>query len=150
MFAYHNRGGLKDLWEIGGMVRIPLYFKRKQKHEIEEAGARLSAEWEQLESLRASVQFSLKDHYLEAVTSERLLRLYEQTILPQETLTLEATSASYQVGEMEFLSVIDSLLKLATDEIRYYEYLTNFQKALARMEPIVGRELTHSGEGGVK
>ena len=143
LFAYHDRGGLPDVWEVGGMARIPLYFNRKQKYEIEEAGERLSAAWEQQESLRASLRFSVKDHYLEATTSERLLRLLEQTIIPQETLTLEATSASYQVGGIDYLSVIDSLLKVTSDEISYYEYLTNFQKALARLEPIVGVELTH-------
>ncbi|MBI3896187.1 MAG: TolC family protein [Acidobacteria bacterium] len=142
MFSYHNRGGLPSLWEIEGTARIPLYFNRKQKYEIEEAGARLSAAWEQRESLRASIQFSLKDHYLEATTTERLLQLLEQTIVPQETLTLEAASASYQVGGIDFLSVIDSLLKIVNDEVRYYEYLTNFQKALTRLEPIVGVELT--------
>ncbi len=141
-FAYHNRGGLRDYWTIGGTARIPLYFNRKQRYEIEEADARLAASRERYQSVRASLQFSLKDHYLEAVTSERLLRLFEETIIPQETLTLEATSASYQVGEIDFLSIIDSLLKLVNDEIRYYDYLTNFQKALARLEPIVGMELT--------
>jgi len=142
MFAYHNRGGLRDYWTIGGTARIPLYFNRKEKYEIEEAGARLAASRERYDSVRTSLQFSLKDYYLEAVTAERLLRLFEETIIPQETLTLEATSASYQVGEVDFLSIIDSLLKLVNDEIRYYEYLTNFQKALARLEPIVGVELT--------
>ncbi len=77
-----------------------------------------------------------------ATTSERLLRLYEKTIIPQETLTLEATSASYEVGAIDFLSVIDSLIKLVNDELSYYEHLTNYQKALARLEPFVGVELT--------
>ena len=142
MFAYHNRGGLKDVWEIGGTLRIPLYFGRKQKYEIEAAGSELSAARQSRESLRASLLFRLKDAYLEATTSQRLLELLEQTIVPQETLTLEATSASYQVGAADSLSVISSLLQLTMDEIRYYEYLTKFQQALARMEPIVGEELT--------
>lgn len=142
MFAYHNRGGLKDIWEIAGTIRIPLYFNRKQKYEIDSAGARVSAAKEQLESLRSSVQFELKDAYLEATTSERLMRLFEETIVPQDTLTLEATTASYRVGRADALSMITSLMQLSNDEIRYYEYLTRFQKALARMEPLVGEELT--------
>ena len=142
MFAYHNRGGMKDIWEVAGTIRIPLYFKKKQKYEIDSAGARLSAAKEQLESLRASVQFELKDAYLEATTTERLLRLFEEAIVPQETLTLEATTASYRVGRADALSMITSLMQLSNDEIRYYEYLTRFQKALARIEPLVGEELT--------
>lgn len=142
VFAYHNRGALRDYWTIGGTARIPLYFGRKQKHEIQEADARLSAARERHESIRALLQFQVKDQYLAATTSERLLRLFERTIIPQETLTLEATSASYEVGAIDFLSVIDSLIKLLNDELRYYEHLTNYQKSLARLEPLVGVELT--------
>lgn len=142
VFAYHNRGALRDYWTIGGTARIPLYFGRKQKHEILEADSRLSAARERNESIRALLQFQVKDQYLAATTSERLLRLFERTIIPQETLTLEATSASYEVGTIDFLSVIDSLIKLVDDELRYYEHLTSYQKALARLEPLVGVELT--------
>jgi outer membrane protein TolC len=142
MVAYHNRGGLKDLWEIGGMVRIPIYFRRKQNVQIEEATARLEASQATYQDLRAAMEFELKDRYLEAKTSERLLALLQETVIPQETLTLEASSASYQVGKADFLSVLDSLLKLTSDEIRYYEHLTTYQKALAAMEPMVGMELT--------
>jgi outer membrane protein, heavy metal efflux system len=143
MFAYHNRGGLKDLWEMGGTVRIPLYFGRKQKYEIDAAASELAAAKKRDEGLRAAAQYSLKDVYSEATVFQRLRRLLEQTIIPQETLTLEATMASYQVGSADSLSVVSSLIQLTSDEIRYYEYLAKFQKALARMEPIVGEELTH-------
>ena len=142
MFAYHNRGGLKDLWEIAGTVRVPLYFGRKQKYEIEAASAELSAAKNQQDALRAAVQFKLKDAFLEATTAQRLLALLEQTIIPQETMTLEATSSSYQVGAADSLAVIQSLVQLTEDQVRYYEYLTRFHQALARMEPLVGEELT--------
>ena len=141
VFAYHNRGVLRDYWTIGGTARIPLYFGRKQKHEIQEADSRLAAARERYASIRALLQFRVKDQYLAATTSERLLRLFEKTIIPQETLTLEATSNSYEVGSIDFLSVIDSLTKLLNDELSYYEHLANHQKALARLEPFVGIEL---------
>lgn len=142
VFGYHNRGGLPDRWSIGGTMRIPLYFGRKQKQEIEEADARLAAAEERYSSLRAQLALAVKDHYLSATTSERLQRLFAKTIIPQETLTLEATAASYEVGAVDFLSVIDSLIKLLEDELSYYEHVTNYQKALAALEPLVGVELT--------
>lgn len=142
VFAYHNRGQLRDYWTIGGTARIPLWYGRKQKYEIEEAEARLGSAQEKYESLRARARFDVKDHYLQATTSGRLLALYEKTIVPQDTLTLEATAASYQVGSIEFLSVVDGLLKLVDDELAYYQHLANYQKALAQLEPLVGVELT--------
>jgi len=141
VFAYHNRGQLRDYWTIGGTARIPLYYNRKQKQELEEAEARLSAARARQESLRAQAQFQVKDLFLQATTSERLLALYEKTIVPQDTLTLEASAASYQVGTIEFLSVVDGLLKLVDDELAYYEHMITYQKALALLEPLVGVEL---------
>jgi hypothetical protein len=38
--------------------------------------------------------------------------------------------------------LIDSLVTLLDYELKYYEVLTDFQKALARLEPYVGSELT--------
>ncbi len=50
--------------------------------------------------------------------------------------------ASYQVGKIEFLSVLDSLTKLLNDELSYWENFASYQKALAELEPLVGVELT--------
>lgn len=142
VFAYHNRGQLRDYWTIGGTARIPLYYGRKQKQQLAEAEARLDAARATQETIRAQAQFEIKDHFLQATTSERLLALYEKTIVPQDSLTLEASAASYQVGAIEFLSVVDGLLKLVDDELAYYEHMISYQKALARLEPLVGVELT--------
>ncbi len=141
-FVYHNRGALADYWTIGGTATIPLYFSRKQRRGIEEAGAELAAARERYSNNVALLFFKLKDLYLRATTSDRLARLYGEAITPQETLTLEATTASYETGKVDFLSVIDSAIKLLNDELTYYEHLTKYLKALAELEPFIGVELT--------
>lgn len=141
-FVYHNRGGLRDFWTIGGTAKIPLYFSRKQRRGIEEAAADEAASRERYSNNVALLFFKLKDLYLRATTSNRLVRLYGEAITPQETLALEATTASYETGKVDFLSVIDSSIKLLNDELTYYEHLTKYLKALAEMEPLVGVELT--------
>lgn len=142
VFAYHNRGGITDYWTIGGTAKIPLYFWRKQRPAIAEAAASLAAARQRYESALALLFFRLKDQYLAATTADRLTTLYGETVLPQETLTLEATVASYQVGKLEFLSVLDSLMKLLNDELNYWENLVNYQKALVQIELFVGTRLT--------
>jgi outer membrane protein TolC len=141
-FLYHNRGALADYWTIGGTAKIPLYFSRKQRRGIEEAGAELAAARERYSNNVALLLFKLKDLYLRATTSDRLARLYGEAIIPQETLALEATTASYETGKVDFLSVIDSAIKLLNDELTYYEHLTKYLKALAELEPLIGVELT--------
>ncbi|HKX32178.1 MAG TPA: TolC family protein [Blastocatellia bacterium] len=141
-FVYHNRGGLADYWTIGGTAKIPVYFSRKQRSGIEEAAAEEAASRERYSNNTALLFFKLKELYLRATTSDRLTRLYGEAITPQETLTLEATTASYETGKVDFLSVTDSVIKLLNDELTYYEHLTKYLKALAELEPFVGAELT--------
>lgn len=142
VFTYHNRGALLDYWTIGGTAKIPLYFWRKQRRGVEEAAAELAGSRERYSSTQAMLLFRIKDHYLRASTSDRLTRLYGETIIPQETLTLEATTTGYEVGKIDFLSVIDSVIKLLNDELTYYEQLAEYKKALAQLELLVGIELT--------
>lgn len=141
-FTYHNRGGLRDYWTIGGTASIPLYYSRKQRRAIDEAASEEAASRDRYEQNLTLLFFKLKDAYLRAKTSERLTRLYGEVITPQETLTIEATTAGYETGKIDFLSVVDSSIKLLNDELTYYEHLTKYLKALAELEPLIGVELT--------
>jgi outer membrane protein TolC len=123
-------------------VKVPLYFWRKQRNELESAAFSLESAKKQRENTLATLHASLRDTYLVAGTSERLVNLYGSSVIPQARLALESAIAGYQVGRVDFLALIDSLVTLLDYELKYYEVLTDFQKALARLEPYVGSELT--------
>ena len=42
MGGYFNQGSMKDMWEFRVQMNIPIFFARKQRLGVEEAGARLS------------------------------------------------------------------------------------------------------------
>lgn len=140
-FQYMQRPAMPEMWGLSISVRLPLYFWRKQRPALDEA----SAEWTQArrrhEGIRAQLFFRVKDLYLMAVTADRLLRLYEEGIIPQATLALESSIAAYQVGAVDFLTLITNLITVLTYETSYYEQLVTFQKSLAQLEPLIGREL---------
>ncbi len=50
--------------------------------------------------------------------------------------------SSYQVGTADFLTVIGNFSTVLNYEIDYYRELANYQMALARLEPLVGTDLT--------
>jgi outer membrane protein, heavy metal efflux system len=85
----------------------------------------------------------VKDAYTMATTSDQLAELYKTVVIPQASLSLESAYASYGVGTVDFLTLIDTLMTLLEYQLKYYESLTEYQKALAQLEPIVGVELTH-------
>jgi hypothetical protein len=67
-----------------------------------------------------------------------LLNLYSTTIVPQSSLSLESAIAGYEVGKVDFLTLLDNLVTLLNYELSYYEQLTNEEKAVAALEPLVG------------
>ena len=77
-----------------------------------------------------------------ARTSERLLVLYESGIIPQAALSLESALAGYEVGSVDFLTLISNLTTLLNFEMQFYEELAKHEQALANLEPLVATPLT--------
>lgn len=131
-----------DYYMAVAEVKLPVYFWRKQRYAVEEAAARLREARQNVESTEQELIFAAKDQYLIAKTSERLLSLYEAGVIPQSALALESTLAAYEVGTVDFLSLMNSVSTLLSFEMQYYEELAKHEQALARLEPLISRTLT--------
>lgn len=140
-FQYLQRPAMPEMWGLMVSVKIPLYFWKKQRPALEEAASELASAKQTHEQIAAQLLFQIKDQYLMATTAERLLRLYGEGIIPQATLTLESSVASYQVGTVDFLTLLTNVMTVLTYELNYYEQLVTFQKSLAQLEPLIGMEL---------
>jgi outer membrane protein TolC len=76
-----------------------------------------------------------------AKTSERLLAMYEQGVIPQSAASLESALAGYQTGKVDFLTLINNLMILLNQEMDYYRELSSQVKAVARLEELSGVKL---------
>jgi outer membrane protein TolC len=141
MGGYFNSGRLPAMYEFRFDVKVPLYFWRKQRVAVEEQAANLSAARHQYESMGRMLNFGVKEAYLAAQASDDLLKLYSGAILPQSTLALESSVSSYQVGAVDFLTLLTNLRTVLDYEVMYYEELAAFEKALARLEELTGASL---------
>jgi outer membrane protein TolC len=129
-------------------LRVPLYFWRKEKFGVQEAALDVTEARENYEAARNNVLFILKDNFISARTAENLTELYKEGIIPQSTLSLESAISSYQVGEIDFLTLLNNLITLFNFELEYYEQLATFNKSLARIEEVTGIDLTLSNPLG--
>jgi len=132
----------RDYYMAVAEVKIPLYFWRKQRYGVEEAVARFEESRQEYQATRQDLLFAAREQYLIARTSERLLELYESGIIPQSSLSLESALAGYEVGTVDFLTLINNLMTLLSFEMQYYEEIAKHEQALARLEPLVAMELT--------
>ena len=138
--------GIQGVWEVSLGLKIPLYFWRNQKLGIEEAALELKGAEQDYSNTNQALLFNVKENYLTARTSENLMNLYKKGIIPQSGLSLESAVSGYQVGAVDFLTLLDNLVTLFNFEIEYHRQLAEYQKALARIEELSGVELVQNNE----
>lgn len=137
-FTYINRPAIPEMYGVTVGIKLPVYYAQKQRPALTEATASFEAEKRSFENTTTLLMFKIRDKYLAETTARRLLSLYSTTIVPQSSLSLESAIAGYQVGRVDFLTLLDNLVTLLNYELSYYEQLSNEEKAVAALEPLVG------------
>ncbi len=141
-FEYFNRRDLPEMYGLMFKVKVPLYFWRRQRPELEAATSGLLEQRRTYENTLSNLYFQLKDPYLRTTADTKLLDLYGKTIIPQSTLALESSISSYRVATVDFLSLLSNQQTVLDYEMKYYEVLVDYYKTLAMLESVVGEKLT--------
>jgi cobalt-zinc-cadmium efflux system outer membrane protein len=137
----HSASQFPDYYMATAEIKLPIYFGRKQRLGVEEAEARLQESRENYKAARQDLIFAAKDKYFTAMTSEKLLALFQSGIIPQSSTALESALSGYEVGNVDFLTLLNNSITLLNYEMQYYEQLTKHEQALAELEPFVATEL---------
>lgn len=137
----HTGGNFPDYYMASVEVKIPIYYARKQRYALEESYSRLNEAKQNYRTAQQRSIYQVKDQYLAIQSSERILNLYKTTLIPQASLTVDSSASAYEVGNVDFLSLVTNLTTLISLERQYYDEVTRHEQALARLEPVVGKEL---------
>ena len=141
-YMYQQRPDLPDMHGFTVTANIPIFYRTKQREAVREQDEQLASSQRSKENRQTELSFAVKQQYLLAKSSEQLLKLYSQAVVPQSSLALESSMASYQVGTVDFLTILTNFTVVLDYEVSYYRELANYQMALANLEPLVGVELT--------
>jgi len=139
--AYFNRGQFTSLWETRFNVEVPIYFWRKQRYGVREAASRLAEARHAYTSAEQELYFQVKDEYLAAKASDRLVSLYAQAIVPQATLALESSLSGYEVGNVDFLTLMNNFVTILDYETNYWDQYAGLAESMARLEALVATNL---------
>lgn len=139
--GYFNMGGMPAMYMLRADFRIPLYFFRKQRAGVAEQVQLLGESRRNYEAADQSLHFRIKDDFLMADASSRLVDLYGKAVIPQASLALESSLASYETGGVDFLTVLMNYITVVEYEMNYYEELQNYFLALSRLEELTTIEL---------
>jgi outer membrane protein TolC len=142
--GYFNMGGMADMYQFRVDIRVPAYFWRKQRAEVHQEVAVLSQAKKSYEAANRSLEFRVKNEFVQAETAYKLARLYQDSVMPPAKLALESALAGYETGSGEFSMLLMNYMAVVDFELKFHEEMVKFRTAVARLEELVG----HALEGG--
>ncbi|MEK7360593.1 MAG: TolC family protein, partial [Pseudomonadota bacterium] len=131
----------EDLVSFTVAMNLPVWRQDKIEPRIAEAQAMREQAQEMLQAQQNEVLAKLRQQVAVTEQSRKSVRLYETDILPQARLAVEATIEAYRVNRADLLMLLDSQMTLFSYDISRAKELVNFNKALAEIELLAGRQM---------
>jgi outer membrane protein TolC len=137
-----------DMWNLSTSINIPIFYKTKQKQAVHEAESSLSEARHELEAAKLMLSSAIRDNYSMLKTSETLMDLYKNALIPKTYQDFETSLAAYVTGRSEAISVITRLRSLIELETSYRAQFVEREKAIARIMAITGVKTQEPETGG--
>jgi cobalt-zinc-cadmium efflux system outer membrane protein len=136
-----GNGPTRDLApQIGARINLPVR-KARRDAAVAEAQARIAQRRAELDSRIDQVSLQLQEAYEQVVESEKIVHLYEQTILPASRNNVAAARSAYETAKAPFLSLIEAERNEVTVLDRYYESVADYFRRRATLERVIGGPL---------
>ncbi|OPY12335.1 MAG: outer membrane channel protein [Syntrophus sp. PtaB.Bin001] len=139
----NQRGGemsSTSMYMLTTTFNIPLYFKWKQEPAVREATAMLQEAKYDMEGTKLMTAAVIRDNAAMVAAADRLISLYRKALIPKASQDFESTLAGYATGKNDALTVISRLRAFLDVEILYWTQVVEKQKAIARIDAVVGKK----------
>ena len=143
--GWEFKGRLPSMYEVMVGFEIPLYRKTKQSKMLEESLTRLESSRSGLISMKNDVAFMVTEDYFKARSAESLIKLYKEKIIPQASLTVDSSLASYQVNKTDFLALLADINTYFSYHMAYYKEPVELWSSIARLEEYSAKEIVNWG-----
>ena len=142
--------GGTDFVSAGASFNLPVYRDKRRAAKAEAAAAVRMAE-RQAEGFRSQLTEAIARSYASMEETRQQADLYRQGIIPQATQSFQSALAAYQVGNLEFISLLDALMSTYQAEIDYCRINSEYMRSLVRLEaestlPLIGPPLQVTAE----
>lgn len=127
----------RDSFLLSAGVNLPIYRKRLDSS-VRSAEAKVVSTVREYDSLRDGTLEEVTDLLAQAHSQEELLILFREDILPKARQTLEVSNQAYNVGEVDFLQLVDNWQQLLRYEVNYRRLEASLRQTLAELERVVG------------
>ncbi len=125
-------------------VSLPLNYGGKVSSKVEETEAMQNMYDEQYNLSLQMLNSNFGTSISKLNSLQKRIKLIEEAQLPQAQQTFASTLSSYQVGEVDFINVIDAQNKLYQVETNIYRLKTDYLKETAEVKFLTGTSLLDS------
>jgi outer membrane protein TolC len=138
--SQHWIEGEGKAWDVTFSLPIPLFFWQPKKGEIAEAQANIDALRKEEEHLKNAISLEVEESYMNAVTADNQIQLFEDEMLTQAEEVYNMFLFSFQEGEIGGIELIEARRTLLETRKSYADALFNYDTALAALEKSVGSQ----------
>jgi len=137
-FAYGQRDDRLDMYTGMVEMNLPIFYKSKQERKVAEAYADVRSSQAKFDGAQNEIFYMIADMGSMAQRLERKIELYRTGIIPQSRLQIDTALSAYMVNKADFMTLLDSRMRLYRYELEYHDALTEYEKSLAALEAAVG------------
>ncbi len=130
----------QDAWTSMIAVNFPLWQNRLSAQNKEKR-ASLKAAKKNYENTENGVYYEVANLYYKISAYKDIINLYKTALIPQTEQAFEASRTGYESGKVDFLNWLDSERVLLQTRLAYYKSVVDYQKSIAFLERVVGRDL---------
>jgi outer membrane protein TolC len=129
-----------DFFSAGFTLRLPID-RSKWRSRVAEQRALLRHAESEYRATRAALVALTRSAHAELVRAASEEALLETGLVPQARQSLESSRSAYKVGRIEFLSLLDSQVRLLDAELRLARAQADKRLAFAALESATGEKL---------
>jgi len=129
-----------DFVGAGVTLRLPVDRAKWRARSAEQRALVRRAEAE-YRRIRAELRAQVRSLHADLVRSDRQAELLGTGLVPQAEQSLDSSRSGYEVGRVDFLSLLDSQVRLLDAELRHVRALAGRRSAFAALEAALGEKL---------
>ena len=138
-FAYGQREDRLDMYTGMIEMNLPIFVTSKQERKVAEGYADVRSAQAKYDGAQNEILYMIADMGSMVQRLERKNELYRTGIIPQARLQIDTAMSAYMVNKADFMTLLDSRMKLYRYELEYHDALTEYEKSLAALEAVVGK-----------
>ncbi len=142
-----NRGemGVERMGSLMLGATVPIFARSRQLRMRDEAEAVRAMTAADLAATRAETRGRITEIYADFIRARNLRALYRTTVIPQAQGAFTASLASYRVGEVNLMTLLDNQMTVNNYQQEVFGLEAEQGKAIAEMEMLLGQSLFDPG-----